>query len=269
MKVLKRLTSGIMAAAVLVAAAGMTPSSTASAAANLISTATSLSKVTSFEEVTCEIEDGTEYLRFKWDEVEGAEKYVYHYSLNYDASKKIGNTYATGETEKNYADIEISGELGANIWIEVAPSKADETTVPTSRFVSYTCTKEAADAAVEAARVQAKADAVKPGKVVIKSAQAFVGADAVGVQYNIKKVKGADGYQYKANMFYKSGGKFEKAKTTKKTKIKVGFQDNDTVAFKVRAYRINSKGKKVYGRWTTKVLTRQEIQGMMANLAYR
>ncbi len=267
-KVLKRLFAGFLAAAVSVASATVFVSETF-AASTLISSGTTLSKIAAFEEVTAVVEDGTEYLRFKWDEVEGADKYVYRYNLNYDATKKFGSNYSSGESEKNYADIEVSGDYGQTIWIEVAPAKADETAVPASRFVSQTCTKEAADTALVAARAQAKADAKKPGKVTIKSVQAFVSADAVGIRYNIKKVKGADGYQYKANMFYKSGGKYEKAKTTKKTKIEVGFQDNDTVAFKVRAYRINSRGKKVYGKWTTKILTRQEIQSMMANLAYR
>ncbi len=265
---LKRLFAGVLAAAVSAASAAC-PVMETRAADNMVSAAASLSKIAAFEEVTAVAEDGTEYLRFKWEEVEGADKYVYRYNLHYDATKKFGSNYSSGESEKNYADIEVSGDYGQTIWIEVAPATAEEAAVPASRFVSFTCTKEAADTALEAARAQAKADAKKPGKVKITSAQAFVGKDAVGIRYNVKKVKGAAGYQYRANYFYKSGGKYEKAKTTKKTKIQISFQDNENVAFQVRAYRINSKGKKVYGKWTTKILTRQEIMTMMANLAYR
>ena len=66
-----------------------------------------------------------------------------------------------------------------------------------------------------------------------------------------KTVKGAKGYevQYALN---KTFTKSKKTKTTSKTSLTIkSLKKQKTYYVRVRAYKLNSKGKKIYGKWST------------------
>lgn len=65
----------------------------------------------------------------------------------------------------------------------------------------------------------------------------------------IKKVKGAKGYQIQYSRTGK-GKKFTKSKVTSKTSCPLKKLKKGTYRIKVRAYKLNGKGKKVYGKWS-------------------
>ena len=66
---------------------------------------------------------------------------------------------------------------------------------------------------------------------------------------SVKKISGASGYQ----ILYAANSKFTgaKTKTTSKTSLIIsGLKKNKTYYVKVRAYKKDSKGKKVYGSYS-------------------
>lgn len=68
-------------------------------------------------------------------------------------------------------------------------------------------------------------------------------------QVSIKKISGASGYQ----IMYSTSSKFSgaKTKTTSKTSLTIsGLKKNKTYYVKVRAYKKDSQGKKVYGSYS-------------------
>lgn len=65
----------------------------------------------------------------------------------------------------------------------------------------------------------------------------------------IKKVKGAKGYQIQYSRTGK-GKKFTKSKVTSKTSCPLKKLKKGTYRIKVRAYKLDGKGKKVYGKWS-------------------
>lgn len=76
------------------------------------------------------------------------------------------------------------------------------------------------------------------------------------VKITFKKVKGADGYQvavYKTKSEAKKNGKTIVKKISSKSKVIVKsakFVNKKTLYVKVRAYVLNAKGDKVYGKWS-------------------
>lgn len=88
----------------------------------------------------------------------------------------------------------------------------------------------------------------KPGKVVIKSA---VNNKKRQVKLTFKKIKGVDGYEIQ----YSTDKKFKKSVkkfTTKDTsKIMKSLQKSKTYYIKVRAYKIDSAGEKIYGSYSS------------------
>lgn len=65
----------------------------------------------------------------------------------------------------------------------------------------------------------------------------------------IQKVKGAKGYQIQYSRTGK-GKKFTKSKLTSKTSCPLKKLKKGTYRIKVRAYKLDGKGKKVYGKWS-------------------
>lgn len=104
--------------------------------------------------------------------------------------------------------------------------------------------------------------ATKPEKTVVESVRAFISEDedTRGLEYTWKTVKSAKGYQYRYHLFWSSESTskdFTKG-FTKETSVQIGFQDSAKVCFQVRAYRLNAKGKKLFGKWSSKKLLKPE-----------
>ena len=99
-------------------------------------------------------------------------------------------------------------------------------------------------------------DATPEQEVTVKKpAKATVAAKNDSVKVTIKKVAGAAGYEVQ----YSTSKKFTKSKTTKKTSYTVkSLKDKTTYYVRVRAYKLDKNGKKVYSKWTstTKVKTK-------------
>lgn len=95
--------------------------------------------------------------------------------------------------------------------------------------------------------VYAKWSKVKVSKATIKSAK---NSSSKKIKLTLKKVSGAKGYEIRYTTdkkFKKSVKKVTSKKTTKTiTKLKKG----KTYYIKVRAYKLDSKGKKVYGKYS-------------------
>jgi len=75
----------------------------------------------------------------------------------------------------------------------------------------------------------------------------------------VKKVAGAAGYEVQYSTSKKFTKKTTKSKTTKKTSYTVkSLKDKTTYYVRVRAYKLDKNGKKVYSKWTstTKVKTK-------------
>ena len=94
-------------------------------------------------------------------------------------------------------------------------------------------------------------DATPEQEVTVKKpAKATVAAKNDSVKVTIKKVAGAAGYEVQ----YSTSKKF-----TKKTSYTVkSLKDKTTYYVRVRAYKLDKNGKKVYSKWTstTKVKTK-------------
>ena len=94
-------------------------------------------------------------------------------------------------------------------------------------------------------------DATPEQEVTVKKpAKATVAAKNDSVKVTIKKVAGAAGYEVQ----YSTSNKF-----TKKTSYTVkSLKDKTTYYVRVRAYKLDKNGKKVYSKWTstTKVKTK-------------
>ena len=86
---------------------------------------------------------------------------------------------------------------------------------------------------------------------VKKPAKAVVVAKNDSVQVTIKEVKGAEGYQVQYSTSKKFTKKTTKTRTTKKTKYTAkNLKDKTTYYVRVRAYKLDENGKKVYSNWT-------------------
>lgn len=103
-------------------------------------------------------------------------------------------------------------------------------------------------------------DATPEQEVTVKKpAKATVAAKNDSVKVTIKKVAGAAGYEVQYSTSKKFTKKTTKSKTTKKTSYTVkGLKDKTTYYVRVRAYKLDENGKKVYSKWTstTKVKTK-------------
>ncbi|MBQ6440400.1 MAG: hypothetical protein IJJ06_09800 [Mogibacterium sp.] len=88
----------------------------------------------------------------------------------------------------------------------------------------------------------------RPGKVTIKS----VTSKKTSVTLKWKKVSGAKGYvvyrSTKKSSGFKAVKTFKKGSTVKFTNKKL--KKNKTYYYKIRAYKLNSKGKKVFGKYS-------------------
>lgn len=88
----------------------------------------------------------------------------------------------------------------------------------------------------------------KPGKPLIKSAKKIKKGKKISLCLK-KKIKGAKGYQ----IVYAINKKFKKKKTKTIKSIKTtlsGISKKKTYYIKVRAYKLDSSGKKVYGKYS-------------------
>lgn len=103
-------------------------------------------------------------------------------------------------------------------------------------------------------------DATPEQEVTVKKpAKATVAAKNDSVKVTIKKVAGAAGYEVQYSTSKKFTKKTTKSKTTKKTSYTVkSLKDKTTYYVRVRAYKLDKNGKKVYSKWTstTKVKTK-------------
>lgn len=80
------------------------------------------------------------------------------------------------------------------------------------------------------------------------------GGDGTTWKITWDKVKGAEGYQVKEYSISASEGRWESyyKVETKKNNYSIGYSDpEDYIKFKVkvRAYKTDKNGKKVYGKW--------------------
>ena len=102
-------------------------------------------------------------------------------------------------------------------------------------------------------------DATPEQEVTVKKpAKATVAAKNDSVKVTIKKA-GAAGYEVQYSTSKKFTKKTTKSKTTKKTSYTVkSLKDKTTYYVRVRAYKLDKNGKKVYSKWTstTKVKTK-------------
>ena len=95
-------------------------------------------------------------------------------------------------------------------------------------------------------------DATPEQEVTVKKpAKATVAAKNDSVKVTIKKVAGAAGYEVQ----YSTSKKFTKKTTSYTVK---SLKDKTTYYVRVRAYKLDKNGKKVYSKWTstTKVKTK-------------
>ena len=113
---------------------------------------------------------------------------------------------------------------------------------------------------VFAATTAETTDATPEQEVTVKKpAKATVAAKNDSVKVTIKKVAGAAGYEVQYSTSKKFTKKTTKSKTTKKTSYTVkSLKDKTTYYVRVRAYKLDKNGKKVYSKWTstTKVKTK-------------
>lgn len=112
----------------------------------------------------------------------------------------------------------------------------------------------AAATPVYAATAEQTATDVTPEQEVTvkKPSKATVAAKNDAVKVTIKKVAGAAGYQIQYSTSKKFTKKTTKSKTTKKTAYTVkNLKDKTTYYVRVRAYKLDENGKKVYSNWTT------------------
>lgn len=109
-------------------------------------------------------------------------------------------------------------------------------------------------------QLQTATDATPEQEVTVKKpAKATVAAKNNAVKVTIKKVAGAAGYEVQYSTSKKFTKKTTKSKTTKKTSYTVkSLKDKTTYYVRVRAYKLDKNGKKVYSKWTstTKVKTK-------------
>lgn len=101
-------------------------------------------------------------------------------------------------------------------------------------------------------------------KTKITGVKACDNNEAAGLKFTWKKVEGATGYQYRYNLFWTKDSKtsdYTKVTTTKRSAV-ITFQDNGTVKFQVRPYKVVD-GKKVYGKWTTRKLSQKKVENIM------
>ena len=97
------------------------------------------------------------------------------------------------------------------------------------------------------------------GVASVAVVSAVVAAKNDSVKVTIKKVAGAAGYEVQYSTSKKFTKKTTKSKTTKKTSYTVkSLKDKTTYYVRVRAYKLDKNGKKVYSKWTstTKVKTK-------------
>lgn len=87
-------------------------------------------------------------------------------------------------------------------------------------------------------------------------------SDAVALKYSWKKVSGAKGYQIRYKLFADGDYVTKNVKQKKKPSAKIGFQDYEDIEFQVRAY-VTEGGKRFYGEWATKALTRDEVAALL------
>lgn len=91
---------------------------------------------------------------------------------------------------------------------------------------------------------------VPPKKITVGTSQVKkVKVKKKTATVTIKKVKGAKGYQIQYSRTGK-GKKFTKSKVTSKTSCPLKKLKKGTYRIKVRAYKLDGKGKKVYGKWS-------------------
>lgn len=100
---------------------------------------------------------------------------------------------------------------------------------------------------------QTATDATPEQEVAVKKpSKATVTAKDDSVKVTIKKVAGAEGYQIQYSTSKKFTKKTTKSKTTKKTSYTVkNLKNKKTYYVRVRAYKLDANGKKVYSKWTT------------------
>lgn len=91
---------------------------------------------------------------------------------------------------------------------------------------------------------------VTPKKITVGTSQVKkVKVKKKTATVTIKKVKGAKGYQIQYSRTGK-GKKFTKSKVTSKNSCPLKKLKKGTYRIKVRAYKLDGKGKKVYGKWS-------------------
>lgn len=100
---------------------------------------------------------------------------------------------------------------------------------------------------------QTATDATPEQEVTVKKpSKVTVNTKADSVTVSIKKVAGAEGYQIQYSTSKKFTKKTTKTKTTKKTSYKVkNLKEKTTYYVRVRSYKLDANGKKVYSKWTT------------------
>jgi hypothetical protein len=102
------------------------------------------------------------------------------------------------------------------------------------------------------------------GKTKITGKTSCCTEESIGIRITWKKVSGATGYQYRYNLFWSKDSKVSDytVKKTKKRYAKITFQDNDTIKFQVRPYKVVD-GKKQYGKWTTCLMSKERVADVL------
>ncbi len=158
---MKKLVVGLLVAALAVVSAVPT---VVRAEDTLIATA-SLLKPEITPEAT--ISGGKAVMKYSWNAVEGAAKYVYHYNLNYDETGVTENVYETAETTSTSVELVLGKDYG-NVWIEVAASNEDGSALSEFSESWWTADNINANIDMEGYQKNANKAMVEKGKALIK-----------------------------------------------------------------------------------------------------
>lgn len=196
-------------------------------------------------------------IKVTWNKVSGAKGYQYRYCL-FASDSTTEKDFTAKNTTKTAAKLYFQ-DCG-NIEFQVRAYKLSKGKKVYGEWQRFRLTQQEVDNLV-AARV--KEIEAKLATKVTKVARAKE-KDALALKYTWKKVSGADGYEYRYDLFWASSATESDftVKKTSKTAAKIGFQAFDDITFQVRAYKQVGSGR-IYGDWAEYKLTKAQATKLL------
>lgn len=204
---------------------------------------------------TISLNDESVQLKYSWSKVSGAKGYEYRYNLFWDGNAGE-ETFVTGTTDKRSAS--LSFQDSGDILFQVRAYKESKGELVYGKWETFRLSASRYERIFKAALV---AKAIKISKPEPKTTKGLKLPDARGLKFTWGAIAGATGYEYRYNLFYGKQSGFSTG-TTKENTVSIGFQDNGTVMFEVRAYKAFN-GQKVVGKWYSYKLTPKAVSKLI------